>query len=231
MHFCPFAQRAHLVLDAKNIPHHIVNINLTQKPEWLTNYSPMGKVPALGLTNEPGKPFIYESLIIADYLDEKYRQQRLLHPTDSLNKAQDRLWLERFDDIIKAYYKIGFVAAAADDKAAPWKALFTGLSDFDAELRRRGTRFFSGTSQQPGMLDYMIWPWLERLSALPLLFPSGMPEGAGFELSRLQTLVQYIADMEQDDTVQKRLVPADIHAQYILGRLNGSPNYELTSSL
>lgn len=34
MEYCPFAQRARLVLRAKGVPHDVVNINLINKPEW-----------------------------------------------------------------------------------------------------------------------------------------------------------------------------------------------------
>lgn len=42
MEYCPYAQRARLVLLAKNVPHDIVNINLTNKPEWITEVHPDG---------------------------------------------------------------------------------------------------------------------------------------------------------------------------------------------
>ena len=32
----------------------------------------------------------------------------------------------------------------------------------ETELQKRGTLFFNGQTL-PGMLDYMIWPWMERL--------------------------------------------------------------------
>lgn len=67
MRFCPFAQRAHLVLEAKNIPYHTANINLKEKPEWFETKSPLGKVPSLEIPSVKGDPLI-ESLIIADYL-------------------------------------------------------------------------------------------------------------------------------------------------------------------
>lgn len=40
---------------------------------------------------------------------------------------------------------------------------FTALNLFDQELRTRRTDFFGGS--QPGLLDYIIWPWYERLDA------------------------------------------------------------------
>ena len=47
MKYCPYAHRIQLVLDFKDIPYHTIHINLTLKPEWLTDVSPLGKVPAL----------------------------------------------------------------------------------------------------------------------------------------------------------------------------------------
>ncbi len=40
------------------------------------------------------------------------------------------------------------------------------LKIFEKELARRGTEFFGGN--QPAMLDYMIWPWIERLPAFKI---------------------------------------------------------------
>lgn len=159
MRFCPYAQRAHLVLEAKQIPYHTYNINLVNKPEWFFKYSPSGQTPALGLTNEQGNPFIGESLIVADYLDEKY-PERKLYPEDPLAKANDRLLLERFNKVIIASY----VAAGIMSGTGALKTITDGLDEFEAELKKRNTKFFGG--DQPGMLDYMIWPWFERIDSL-----------------------------------------------------------------
>ncbi|KAG8235616.1 hypothetical protein J437_LFUL014874 [Ladona fulva] len=92
MHFCPYAQRCRLVLDAKKIPYDIVNINLTEKPEWLLEKSPLGKVPALEIDGQT----IYESLIVSDFLDEKFPQRPLL-PKDPMQKAKDKILVEQFN--------------------------------------------------------------------------------------------------------------------------------------
>lgn len=105
MRFCPYAHRAHLVLDAKNIPYHSIYINLTEKPEWLTEYSPLGKVPALQLVKEEGQPTLIESLVIAEYLDEQYPENPLF-PKDPLKKAQDKILIQRFEPVIQAMYKV-----------------------------------------------------------------------------------------------------------------------------
>ena len=36
----------------------------------------------------------------------------------------------------------------------------------EREIGKRGTKFFNG-NELPGMLDYMIWPWLERYHVVP----------------------------------------------------------------
>lgn len=43
MRHCPFAQRTILALNAKGIDYEVININLFDKPEWLTTKSAFGK--------------------------------------------------------------------------------------------------------------------------------------------------------------------------------------------
>lgn len=224
MRFCPYAQRAHLVLDAKNIPHNIVNIHLKQKPEWLTEYSRLGKVPAIGLTDVAGCPYIYESLIVADYLDEKYadEEHRQLYPIDAVAKAVDRLWIDRFAGIISAFYRF---VLGPDNRPTPGAVddLNRGLGDFESELQRRGTRFFGG-ADKPGMLDYMIWPWLERLPCLRLWTGEEKYE---MSADQLPLLTQYQADMQLDEAVQKTYLSPENHQKFMSSHIAGNPNYEL----
>lgn len=112
MRFCPYAQRAHLVLEAKKIPYHTAYINLKHKPEWLTQKSPLGKVPALEIPSAKGDPLI-ESLVIADYLDDQYPQNPL-NAKDPLQRARDRILVERFNAVIGPYYKLVFPQAGVE---------------------------------------------------------------------------------------------------------------------
>lgn len=163
MRFCPYAHRAHLVLDAKKIPHHIVYINLTEKPEWLTEVSALGKVPALHLQNLPDKPLLIESLIIADYLDEAYPENQL-HPKNPVAKAADRILVERLSAISMPFYKAFYGTETAEIDPELFNQILVGIDIYENELKVRGSKFFGG--DKPGMLDYMIWPWFERLLAL-----------------------------------------------------------------
>lgn len=163
MRFCPFAQRVHLVLDAKNIPYHSVYINLHEKPEWLSQKSPLLKVPALEIPGET-EPLI-ESLVIADYLDEKYPEVKL-HSTDPLQKARDKILIERFSAVIGPMYEIYTFTAKNVTEAV--RQVATGLQLYEDELRKRGTKFFGGNSK-PGMVDLMLWPWTERSHIITLV--------------------------------------------------------------
>lgn len=166
MRFCPFAQRAHLVLEAKSIPYHVTWINLSDKPEWLTQFSQLGKVPALGIPGGAAEPanktYIHESLMIADYLDEKYPNVPL-HPTEPLTKVVDRLLLDRFGAVFGAFYKIAYKDGGENER----QEMFTALEAIEEEFQKRGTPFFGG--DDPKMVDYMMWPMYERFASLPII--------------------------------------------------------------
>lgn len=94
MRFCPFTQRVRIVLNAKNIPHNVVNINLKNQPEWYFKIHPDGKVPALDTGNE----VVLESLDIADFLDEKFPDPPL-YPNDPELKSRDKEFIKKFGKV------------------------------------------------------------------------------------------------------------------------------------
>ena len=52
MRFCPFAQRAALVLLAKDISFDMVNVDLKNKPQWFLDRNPLGKVPTVQIGDD-----------------------------------------------------------------------------------------------------------------------------------------------------------------------------------
>jgi glutathione S-transferase len=101
-------------------------VDLKNKPDDLTRKNPYGKVPVL----VDGEEFIYESAIIDEYLDEKFPQVRLM-PTDLLQRAKARIWID--------YFSTRLHAAASDithdrnpDKAQ--QKLQQYLTDLDREM-------------------------------------------------------------------------------------------------
>lgn len=96
MKYCPFAQRALLAAEAKGVAYDVVNCNLVNKAEWLWEKNPEGKVPVLEL---PQGGILYESLIVADYLDENYPDKAPLYPKDPYLKARDRILVEKYSSV------------------------------------------------------------------------------------------------------------------------------------
>jgi glutathione S-transferase len=88
----PNCQRVKVVLAEKNLPYEIVPIDLraqAQKtPEYL-KMNPYGKVPVL--TDDA--TVLYESLIINEYLEEKYPNPPLM-PKDPAQKARARILVD-----------------------------------------------------------------------------------------------------------------------------------------
>lgn len=88
----PNCQRVKVVLAEKNLPYEIVPIDLTKKEQKQADYlkmNPYGKVPVLTDDNT----VLYESLIINEYLDEKYPNPPLM-PKDPAKKAKGRILVD-----------------------------------------------------------------------------------------------------------------------------------------
>lgn len=215
MRFCPYAERVHLVLDAKKIPYDVVYVNLSVKPEWLFEKHPLGKVPAIEL--EDGT-VIYESLILCEYLDS-ISSSRPLTNSDPLQRTLDKLLIDRFSQFIVAFYNIykDIDALNSDD-------ILKSLDEFEAELIKRDTPFFHGS--QPGMVDYMIWPWCERADMLIIV------AGERFVLpeKRFPKLLQWKKLMKDDEAVKQWALDASVHVKFMKSREGGTADYDMLVS-
>jgi glutathione S-transferase len=87
-HLCPYVQRAVITLLEKDISYERTYIDLANKPDWFAAISPLGKVPLLKVEEE----ILFESAVICEYLDEITPGS--LHPSDPLQKAKHRSWIE-----------------------------------------------------------------------------------------------------------------------------------------
>ncbi|KAB0792162.1 hypothetical protein PPYR_14121 [Photinus pyralis] len=177
MEYCPYAHRVRLVLLAKNVPHDIVNLNLINKPEWYKEVHPEGKVPALDI----GSKIVVESLDIADYLDEHYPDPPL-YPAEPPAREQDKELMKKFGPLGGVFSKL--IAGQEKKSAKEWlDELTPHLQVFEDELKRRNTTFFGGDN--PGMVDYMLWPWGERAGTVAIVLGEKLPVGADdFKLLR-----------------------------------------------
>ena len=91
---CPYVQRAVIVATEKKIPFERIDIDLANKPDWFLALSPTGKVPLLEVEGEDARgQVIFESAVIAEYLDEIGNGERLLS-SDPLERSRERAWVE-----------------------------------------------------------------------------------------------------------------------------------------
>ena len=98
---CPYCARARIVLAEKDIPYETVEIDLSDRPAWLYEKNPSGKVPVL----EDDGWVLPESAVIAEYLEERFPEPALL-PADPAERAVARLLVFRFDDFSDPYYAL-----------------------------------------------------------------------------------------------------------------------------
>jgi glutathione S-transferase len=92
---CPYCARVRIVLAEKGIEHEVVAIDLSDRPAWLYEKNPLGKVPVI----EEDAFVLPESPVIMEYLEERYPEPALL-PRDPAARALARLQVERFDDLL-----------------------------------------------------------------------------------------------------------------------------------
>ncbi|KAL1518206.1 hypothetical protein ABEB36_001867 [Hypothenemus hampei] len=212
--FCPYSQRVVLVLDAKKIAYDVINIDLHSKPDWFYEKSLLGKVPALELENGE---VLWESLIISEYLEEKYKAHHL-HNQDPLQKAKDRLLIEQFNRVVHAVKRFltgGLGRFTFDDD----DVIENGLNTFERELLNRGTQFFGGN--KPGMLDLMIWPWCERVEILKYFGNTNLLKKENYK-----RLMEWCRKMSEEPSVKKSLMDPDTHIKYLQSYRAGRPDYD-----
>ncbi|XP_054654467.1 glutathione S-transferase omega-1-like [Dunckerocampus dactyliophorus] len=210
MRFCPFAHRTRLVLNAKGIKHEIINIHLRDKPEWFLKKNPQGLVPTLETTAEE---LIWESPIACEYLDDAYPGRKLL-PSTPLGKAQQKMMLENFSKIPAHAFKISMGRHKGEDVSGLVDELREKFGKLNEDLAKKKTKFFGGDSIT--MIDYMMWPWFERLEAFKLTdCLDGAPE-----------LKTWVARMSEDPVVQASGHSVDTYQGFYKTYLEAKPNFD-----
>uniref|UniRef100_H0XEI7 Glutathione S-transferase omega n=1 Tax=Otolemur garnettii TaxID=30611 RepID=H0XEI7_OTOGA len=208
MRFCPFAKRTLLVLKAKGIRHEVININLKNKPEWFFKKNPSGLVPVL--ENSKGQ-LIYESAITCEYLDEAYPGKKLL-PEDPYEKACQKMVFELFSKKMERCWRIKKKKNSNEIHSTVQKGNEkNNLTWLGAVLANKKTKFFGGNSLS--MIDYLIWPWFERLEASEL----------NECIDSTSKLGLWMAVMKEDPTASALLIDAKSYKGFIDLYLQNSP--------
>ncbi|XP_065574366.1 glutathione S-transferase omega-1-like [Artemia franciscana] len=212
--FCPHGQRIRLLLSAKNIPHDIVYVNPKSVPEWYTQRNTTGRLPGI----EHKGSLIIESAIICEYLEEVYTAKKM-HQSDLVQKAYDRILLQNFSTKVGQNMAYLVKNKDATDKEQRIAEATEVLVHFENQLIKRGTPFYAGN--QPGMLDYSIWPWLERIEALSKIYGNTL-ELAKEKFPNLRAWWQKIVE---DPSVKISFRSSEEHLDYIQKELQGQAVY------
>jgi stringent starvation protein A len=172
---CPYCARVRIVLAEKGLEYETVEIDLDDRPAWIYEKNPLGRVPVL----EEDAFVLPESAVIDEYLDERYPEPPLW-PADAAERAFGRLLVFRFDQLSKPYYALRRGEEAARDRLNAELAKLNAVLDAQAYLS--GREFgLADVSYVPWILrarDRMrvdlgsflaLSDWLERLSARPAI--------------------------------------------------------------
>jgi glutathione S-transferase len=144
---CPYCARVRIVLAEKGIEYETVEIDLDDRPAWIYEKNPLGRVPVL----EEDAFVLPESAVIDEYLEERYPEPPLW-PADPAERALGRLLVFRFDELSKPYYAL----RRAEDGAR--ERLDRALAALDALLEAQA--FLSG--REYGLADIAYVPWILR---------------------------------------------------------------------
>lgn len=144
---CPYCARVRIVLAEKGIAYEPVAIDLSDRPAWIYEKNPLGKVPVL----EEDTFVLPESAVINEYLEERYPEPPLW-PADAAERALGRLLVFRFDELSKPYYALRRGEEDARER------LDVVLARLDAMLEVRP--YLSG--REYGLADIAYVPWILR---------------------------------------------------------------------
>lgn len=144
---CPYCARTRIALAEKEIEYETVVVDLDDRPAWIYEKNPLGRVPVI----EEDTFVLAESAVINEYLEERYPEPALL-PTDPAARALARMAIFRFDELSRPYYALRRGAEGARERVD------AQLGKLDALLEAQP--FLTGS--QFGLADVAYVPWILR---------------------------------------------------------------------
>jgi glutathione S-transferase len=144
---CPYCARVRIVLAEKALEYEVVAVDLDDRPAWIYDKNPLGRVPVL----EEGDFVLAESAVIDEYLEERWPEPALW-PADPGERALGRLLAYRFDELSRPYYALRRGEEGATERL---DAELAGLSE-----RLEAQPFLTG--REFGLADVAYVPWILR---------------------------------------------------------------------
>jgi glutathione S-transferase len=144
---CPYCARARIALAEKGVEFDALEIDLSDRPQWIYEKNATGRVPVV----EEDAWILPESSVIMEYLEERYPEPPLL-PADPADRALARVWIFRHDDFTRPYYAL----RRGEDGAT--ERFDEQLAKLDAALERQ--QWLTGADY--GLADIAYVPWVLR---------------------------------------------------------------------
>ena len=156
---CPYVERSRIVLLEKQLPHDIELIQLSNKPAWFLDISPMGRVPVLLVDERP----VFESMVINELVNE-LEPEPPMFPRDPIARAEARGWIVFSNDVVMPAGGAAMLAIAGgashDAVAKPLAALRDAFGKLELQLSRGGGPFFLG--RDFSLVDASYAPFFRR---------------------------------------------------------------------
>ena len=181
---CPYCARVRIALAEKGIEYETVEIDIDDRPAWLYEKNPLGRVPIL----EEDAFVLPESAVINEYLEERYLEPPLW-PADAGERALARLLVFRFDEFSKPYYAL---RRGEDGASEAFDRALGGLeSVLEAQLYLTGREY--------GLADIAFVPWVLRAR-----------DRLGVELTRFPAVAQWVERLAERPAIsaERELVAA-----------------------
>jgi len=176
---CPYCARVRIVLAEKGLEYETVVIDLDDRPAWIYEKNPLGRVPVL----EEDAFVLPESAVIDEYIEERYPDPPLW-PADPGERALARLLVFRFDQLSRPYYAVRRGEEGARER------LDRALADVDALLE--GQLFLSG--REYGLADIAYIPWILRAR-----------DRMDIDLARFPALVDWVSRLVERPAIAAEL--------------------------
>ena len=159
---CPYCMRVRIGLAEKGVPYDERQVDLAHKPPELARLNPANAVPVLVV----GDAAIPESLVILQYLEDRFPEQPLL-PKDPLGRARSRLLSDRITALL-ALHSFKLARGRDEERRAAAEGVRAALATLEREAPAEG--LLAGPDLS--LADIALAPFVARLP--PELRPSSL---------------------------------------------------------
>jgi pyrimidodiazepine synthase len=172
---CPYCARVRITLAEKRLEYETVAIDLDDRPAWIYEKNPLGRVPVL----EEDTFVLAESAVINEYLEDRYPESSLW-PADPAPRGLGRMLVFRFDELSRPYY------ALRRGEEGAGEGFDAALAELDGLLELQP--FLSG--REFGLADIAYVPWILRAR-----------DRMDVELTPFPALAAWVAKLEQRPSI------------------------------